>query len=231
MPYPPDLAADDIAEQFPALALEFPELKLLDRSEVSCACVDRDAGQEPFQLQTLDEQVADDALRFMLALDGGGHDLVEGGLHAVELELGHKVEELSSFHQMVRHKAHAAVFPPVHNSGGHFGTGFCDGRLLRLPWRSPLAHRPARHPLHAADRSAGNHLEFASLKDAALHEEQHHIAHCQYADANSDHEKKELVHAVTFWAKAPERRSVPLGNRKKAPRPNVTQADKFRAKF
>ena len=45
-----DLAADDIAEQFPTLALEFPELKLLDRSEVNCAGVDRDTGQEPFQL-------------------------------------------------------------------------------------------------------------------------------------------------------------------------------------
>ena len=49
-----DLATDDIAEQFPTLALEFPELKLLDRSEVSCAGVDRDPGQEPFQLQILD---------------------------------------------------------------------------------------------------------------------------------------------------------------------------------
>src|SRR6202012_4307591 len=29
------------------------------------------------------EQVADDALGFMLALDGGCHDLVEGSLHAV----------------------------------------------------------------------------------------------------------------------------------------------------
>src|SRR6266480_5383474 len=48
---PADLAADDIAEQFPTLALEFPELKSLDRSEVGCAGVDRDAGQEPFQLQ------------------------------------------------------------------------------------------------------------------------------------------------------------------------------------
>jgi hypothetical protein len=34
----------------------------------------------------------------MLALDGGGHDLVEGGLHAVELELTHEVEQLSAFH-------------------------------------------------------------------------------------------------------------------------------------
>ena len=49
-----DLATDDIAEQFPTLALEFPELKLLDRSEVSRAGVDRDAGQEPFLLQTPD---------------------------------------------------------------------------------------------------------------------------------------------------------------------------------
>src|SRR5262252_915 len=47
------------------------------------------------------EQVADDALGLMLAFDGGGHDLVEGGLHAIELELAHEVKELSSFHQMV----------------------------------------------------------------------------------------------------------------------------------
>src|SRR5271154_7056557 len=47
------------------------------------------------------EQVADDALRFMLAFDGGGHHLVQGGLHAVELEFAHEVEELGSFHQMV----------------------------------------------------------------------------------------------------------------------------------
>ena len=47
------------------------------------------------------EQIADNALGFMLALDGGGHDLVKGSLHAVELELAHEVEELSAFHQMV----------------------------------------------------------------------------------------------------------------------------------
>src|SRR5215208_3842734 len=47
------------------------------------------------------EQITHDALRFVLAFDGCGHDLVEGGLHAVELELAHEVEELSSFHQMV----------------------------------------------------------------------------------------------------------------------------------
>jgi hypothetical protein len=37
----------------------------------------------------------------LLAFDSGGHDLVEGGLHAVELELAHEIEELGSFHQMV----------------------------------------------------------------------------------------------------------------------------------
>ena len=47
------------------------------------------------------EQVADDALRFVLAFDRGGHDLVEGGLHAMELKFAHEVEELGSFHQTV----------------------------------------------------------------------------------------------------------------------------------
>src|ERR1700730_11340492 len=51
---PAGLATDDIAEQFPTLALEFPELKLLDRSEVSCAGLDCDAGQKPFKVQILD---------------------------------------------------------------------------------------------------------------------------------------------------------------------------------
>ncbi len=46
------------------------------------------------------EQITDDALRFVLAFDGRGHDLVEGGLHAVELELAHEIEELGSFHQL-----------------------------------------------------------------------------------------------------------------------------------
>jgi hypothetical protein len=47
------------------------------------------------------QQIADDALGFVLTFDGSGHDLIEGGLHAVELELTHEVEELGSFHQMV----------------------------------------------------------------------------------------------------------------------------------
>src|ERR1700742_1351692 len=47
------------------------------------------------------EQIADDALRLMLAFDGRGHDLVESRLHAEELELAHEVEQFSAFHQMV----------------------------------------------------------------------------------------------------------------------------------
>jgi hypothetical protein len=47
------------------------------------------------------EQIADNALGFVLALDSGRHDLVEGRLHAVEFELAHEVEQLSTFHQMV----------------------------------------------------------------------------------------------------------------------------------
>src|SRR6266446_492380 len=37
------------------------------------------------------EQIADDALRFVLALDRGRHDLIEGGLHSVELKLAHEI--------------------------------------------------------------------------------------------------------------------------------------------
>ena len=33
------------------------------------------------------EQIADNGLGFVLARDGSRHDLVEGGLHAVELEI------------------------------------------------------------------------------------------------------------------------------------------------
>jgi hypothetical protein len=47
------------------------------------------------------EQSPSDVLRFMLAFDGRGHDLIEGGLHAVELTFANQVEELASFHQMV----------------------------------------------------------------------------------------------------------------------------------
>jgi hypothetical protein len=44
------------------------------------------------------EQIPDEALRFVLAFDRRGHDLVEGGLHAIEFELAHEIEELGSFH-------------------------------------------------------------------------------------------------------------------------------------
>ena len=36
-------------------------------------------------------------LRLMLGLDGGRHDLVEDGLHSVELGLTHELEDLGSF--------------------------------------------------------------------------------------------------------------------------------------
>src|SRR6185437_13237356 len=44
------------------------------------------------------EQVTDNALGFVLTLDGGRHDLVEGSLHAVELEFAHEIEQLSALH-------------------------------------------------------------------------------------------------------------------------------------
>ena len=46
------------------------------------------------------EEIADDALRLMLAFDGGGHDLIVSGLHAVELEFAHEFEHLGPFHQI-----------------------------------------------------------------------------------------------------------------------------------
>ncbi len=42
-----------------------------------------------------------DPWHYVPELDGGGHDLVEGGFHAIELELAHKVEQLRAFHQTV----------------------------------------------------------------------------------------------------------------------------------
>jgi hypothetical protein len=44
------------------------------------------------------EQVADDLLWFVRALDRDLDDLVEGGLHAVELQLAHGGEDLLAFH-------------------------------------------------------------------------------------------------------------------------------------
>jgi hypothetical protein len=43
------------------------------------------------------EQIADDSLGFLLTFDGSRDDLVEGSLHAIELE----IEDLGSFHQTV----------------------------------------------------------------------------------------------------------------------------------
>jgi hypothetical protein len=45
------------------------------------------------------EQIADDPLRLVLALHGGGDDLVVGGLHAEQLEPAHGVEDLGTLHQ------------------------------------------------------------------------------------------------------------------------------------
>ena len=45
------------------------------------------------------QQIADDARRLVLALDAGRHHLVIGRPHAVELELGHQLEDLGALHQ------------------------------------------------------------------------------------------------------------------------------------
>ena len=45
------------------------------------------------------EQVADDVLDGVLALDPGGQHFVEGGPHAGQLQPGHHVEEVLAFHQ------------------------------------------------------------------------------------------------------------------------------------
>jgi hypothetical protein len=47
------------------------------------------------------EEIADNTLGLVLAFDGCRHDVVEGGLHAIELKLAHEVEQFGSFHQMV----------------------------------------------------------------------------------------------------------------------------------
>ena len=57
------------------------------------------------------EQVADDPLRFVLTFDGGRHDVIEGGLHAVEPQLAHEVEDLGAFHQSVLHALSGRVVP------------------------------------------------------------------------------------------------------------------------
>ena len=47
------------------------------------------------------EQIADKALRLMLAFERGGEDLVIGVLHAEQLELAHQVEDFGSLHDHV----------------------------------------------------------------------------------------------------------------------------------
>jgi hypothetical protein len=47
------------------------------------------------------QQVADDALRFVLALHRRGDDLVEGGLHAIELQVHHGGQDLGPLHHTV----------------------------------------------------------------------------------------------------------------------------------
>ena len=44
------------------------------------------------------EQIANHVLGFVLALDGSGDDLVEGALHAVELQFAHGGQNLGTFH-------------------------------------------------------------------------------------------------------------------------------------
>lgn len=47
------------------------------------------------------QQVPKHPLRLVLAFDGGGHDLVEGRLHAEELERAHQGEERGPVHQPI----------------------------------------------------------------------------------------------------------------------------------
>jgi hypothetical protein len=47
------------------------------------------------------QQVAHDALRLMLALHGGGDDLVVGGPHAEELQAAHGIHDLAPLHHPV----------------------------------------------------------------------------------------------------------------------------------
>ena len=45
------------------------------------------------------QEVADEALRLVLALERGGERLVVGGLHAEELQLAHHVEDFVPLHR------------------------------------------------------------------------------------------------------------------------------------
>lgn len=43
-------------------------------------------------------EIADDVRRLVLAFERCGHDLIEGNLHAVELELAHQIKDFGSVH-------------------------------------------------------------------------------------------------------------------------------------
>ena len=51
------------------------------------------------------QEVADEALRLVRALDRGREHLVVGGLHAVELQLAHHVEDFGPLHRQALLKA------------------------------------------------------------------------------------------------------------------------------
>lgn len=78
------------------------------------------------------EQVGNDVLGFVLALDRSRHDLVEGCLHAVELEFAHELEDLGSFHQMALRRFENDIGEMDAMTEG-FGTG---GFPQRADWQS-----------------------------------------------------------------------------------------------
>ena len=49
----PDVATDDIAKQYPALALKPHQLQLADGSKIGRASIDLNPWQKPFELQVL----------------------------------------------------------------------------------------------------------------------------------------------------------------------------------
>jgi hypothetical protein len=97
-----DSAAGEVAHQclIDRRALELEVIEVLGERQLG----DGELVLDRARLLLVDlggQKVADNALGFMLAFDRGGHDLVEGSLHAVELEFAHEVEQLGSFHQMI----------------------------------------------------------------------------------------------------------------------------------
>ena len=71
------------------------------------------------------EQIANDARRFVPALDAGGHHLVIGRSHPVELEARHQLENFGALHQELsagchseRNRRLARVATAVHRGSG-----------------------------------------------------------------------------------------------------------------